>query len=206
MTQGIKLIFSLIIVIAVSFGVLACGNGVSVGKGAVVREQVWKAVDGSKLSVNSPKIENVHSILAAAEREAQETYLREVGDSLTTSFFEYSITAVRTEKAYGGQTFQESGKQFIVADVQVKNIFQDAEYIPTGHYDFVLTWDSGEAYAEKVFTEGMYPDHILLAQGDNIAGILVFEVPEGINNFKIVHKEVWDDGFEGSSYAFLCQI
>lgn len=206
MTQRIKLIFSMIIVIAVSFGVLACGNGVSVGKSIAVREQVWKVTAECKPSTNSQNIENVHSILAAVERETRETYLREVGDSLTTSFFEYSITAVRTEKAYGGQTLQESGKQFIVADVQVKNIFQGAEYIPTGHYDFVLTWDSGEAYAEKVFTEGMYPDHVLLDQGDNIAGILVFEVPEGINNFKIVHTEVWDDGFEGSSYAFLCQV
>ncbi len=201
-----KIMTAISLMIAVAIGVSACNNGVSVGKNMAMWKQIEPIADDGEVLTTVRELRGVETIMAAVGRASHDLYLREIGDSIATSFFEYSVTAVRTETVLEGRQPQESGSQVIVADVQVRNTFQGATAIPVGNYDFKVVWDEGEVNAAKMFAEGMYPDYRQLAQGETITGTLVFDIPEDVKTFKIVYEEIWDDGFKGNTYAFLCRV
>ena len=147
---------------------------------------------------------DTQKVIAACGRDSAQTYLREAGQTLSTSFFDFTIIAIKTQASYADLALAESDHHFLTAEVVVKNTF--AETIPVGNYDFSLVWEGGPANAHLYAAEGMYPDQIDLAPKESLAGTLVFEVPKTAQKCQIVYKEIWDDHYEGSTYAFLCSI
>lgn len=158
----------------------------------------------SSASVTIPKTD-AQKIMAACDRGSAQTYLREAGETLHTSFFDFTISDVQAQANFGDLLPQE-GHCFLTASVLVQNTFAAAEAIPVGNYDFSLIWEGGQAKAHLYAAEGMYPDQIDLAQKESLAGTLVFEIPRIVNKCQIVYQEIWDDHYEGSTYAFLCSI
>lgn len=147
---------------------------------------------------------DTQKVLAVCAREARQTYLREIGDVLSSSFIELTVEDVQTKETFGNRVPVKAGHQFIAVEVLTENITDAAEEILVGNGDFTLAWDGGEAAAQGYFMDGMYPDCQELALGERISGTLIFEVPKGIDKFKLVYKEVWDDQFEGNTYAIIC--
>ena len=112
------------------------------------------------------------------------------GDTLSNSFFEWTISDVRTETELYGKT-ANAGKKFVVMNVSVTNT-TDEEY-EIGNYDFVSyvapDMDTGLVETMDSFDDAMYPDEEMLAPGKTRSGTLVFEVDESVEELIIDYIE-----------------
>lgn len=153
----------------------------------------------------SDAVDKVSKMLSAQGREYDELYTGEIGETMTNSFFDFTLNSVETATELAGYTPTQEGYKFVVANVTVKNVFD--QDIPVGNYDFNIIWGTdtetgGEDYAFESFMEGMYPDDITLAPGETASGDVVFEIPEAESTIGIVYYEIWDDDFVGNTYVF----
>lgn len=125
-----------------------------------------------------------------------------LNQTLSTAFFDFTITSVKTTSTLAGYTTSDSKFKFVVADVTVKNTMDEA--IPVGNYDFSIQWKNGVKTEEDIsyeeFMDGMYPDEVTLAPGKSLSGTLVFEVPLDQKEVSVVYREIFDDDFEGDAY------
>ena len=130
-----------------------------------------------------------------------------IGETMETYFFDFTVNSARLAAAYEGYTPAEEGDVLLVAEVTVKNTFQeDIEMYDT---DFQLVWgEDDDAFRYPIttdmetFTElepvgenqlpGIYP----LAADEERTGELVYEVPTGQTDFSIAYLEMFDDGTE----------
>ena len=163
------------------------------------QSQVFSGLDFKRLT-------DTRKVLYGCGRETSQTYLREMGDPLAASFIEFAVDEARAKERLADRAPADEAHQFVVLDMQVKNIFAGEEAIPVGNGDFTLVWDGGEAAASSSFMAGMYPDEQMLAQGESLTGTLVFEVPREVQRFKLVYRERWDDGLWGNTYAVFCYV
>ena len=112
------------------------------------------------------------------------------GDTLSNSFFEWTISDVRTETELYGKT-ANAGKKFVAMDVSVTNT-TDEEY-EIGNYDFVAyvapDMETGLIDTMNSFDDAMYPDQEMLAPGKTRSGTLVFEVDESVEELIIDYIE-----------------
>ncbi len=126
-----------------------------------------------------------------------------VGDTLTNSFFEWTVTNVRTETELYGKT-ANAGKKFVVMDVSVTNT-TDEEY-EIGNYDFVSyvepDMDTGLVETMDSFNDAMYPDEEMLAPGKTRSGTLVFEVDESVEEIIIDYIEFIGEDSIGNTNWF----
>ncbi|MDR1183479.1 MAG: DUF4352 domain-containing protein [Coriobacteriales bacterium] len=131
-----------------------------------------------------------------------------VGDTLTNTFFEWTVNSVTTEESLmlDGEEVSPntSGYKFVLVDITTKNIFDQPN--PMGNFDFTIIWNEGEDTTEDTpysqFMDDMYPDEFTQAVGDSTNGILVFEVPSDVTSAIIAYYEIWSDEFEGDTYLF----
>ena len=123
-----------------------------------------------------------------------------VQDTMETYFFEFTVNSAYLTNDYAGYTPAE-GNTLLVADITVKNTFQES--IEMYDTDFQAQWgdDADDAYAIPItidmetFTEldpigenqlpGTYP----LAVDEERTGELVYEVPAGHVDFSISYLE-----------------
>jgi len=71
--------------------------------------------------------------------------------------------------------------------------------------DYIIAWGSGDDewdYSLDEFTDGMYPDEEVLQVTRTIEGILVFLVPDGLEDVSIIYDEIYDDDFVGNTYSY----
>lgn len=187
----LKNVLAMMLIGCMALGLTACGGG----EGGIA---------GAAGDAASSAVDKVSKMLSARGREYDKLFTGEIGDTLTNSFFDFTVNSVTAAEELEGYTPTQEGYKFIVADITVKNIF-DSE-IPVGNYDFNIIWgddseDSGEDYSFTEFMDGMYPDEVDLAVGETLSGTLVFEVPADETNVGIVYYEIWDDDFLGNTYV-----
>jgi len=130
-----------------------------------------------------------------------------MGDTMHNSFFDYTVNSAYVCSEYEGFTPQD-GNEILVVDVTVKNTFPES--IPMFDTDFQVQWnDDAEdaygfpitAYEENDFTnEEMLPTEYTLAVNQTVNGLLVYEVPEGHNDFSVSYKEIYEDESEGDVF------
>ena len=195
-----------VLVIITSVGLTGFGPNTLLEQGLAKADKTWVSAADRRSPAPEQAVSDAQMVLAAADRASAGICLREAGEELTTSFFACTVDNVRTDAALTETKRVADGQQLVAVDIAVRNIYPGAAAIPVGNYDFTLVWEQGQASAEKVFAEGMYPDHTLLAAGETLNGTLVFAIPQEVTDFQIVHDELWDDGFVGGSYAFLCSL
>ena len=117
----------------------------------------------------------------------------DLGTTLSTMFFDYTVLSAESPSAYDGYTALE-GKKLLVCSVNVKNDFGEA--LPMYASDFWLQWGEGdEDYAWPVdpFTDRMTPLEYELADRAEVTYDLLFEVPADQNEFALVYLEEYYD-------------
>lgn len=128
-----------------------------------------------------------------------------IGDTMKTYFFNYRVNSAYVCEEFAGYQPAE-GKELLVADVTVKNTFNES--IPMFDSDFQVQWNS-EAEEDYDFPISYYgnevsdeqlPESYELAISEERTGLLVFEVPEGKKDFSISYLELFDDDSEGDVY------
>lgn len=125
------------------------------------------------------------------------------GDTLSNSFFDWTISEVRSEKEIYGKTAKD-GKKFVIVDVSVTNT-TDEEY-EIGNYDFVAyvapDMESGLVDTMDSFNDSMYPDEEILAAGKTRTGELIFEVDESVEELIVDYIEFFGDEEMGNTNWF----
>jgi hypothetical protein len=151
---------------------------------------------------------DIVKMLEAEGRPFNNVTTGKVGDTLTNTFFEWTVKSVVTKDTLtvDGEEYvpDTDGYQFLLVDITTKNIFDKSN--PMGNPDFSIIWNEGdetfEAYAYNEFMDGMYPDEFWQEVGQSDSGTLVFEVPKSVSSAIIAYYEIWDDDFEGDTYLF----
>ena len=128
-----------------------------------------------------------------------------VEDTMETYFFEFTVNSAYLTDDYAGYTPAE-GNTLLVADITVKNTFQQS--IEMYDTDFQAQWgdDAEDAFAIPITTdmetftevdpigENQLPGTYTLAVDEERTGELVYEVPAGHVDFSISYLEQFVDG------------
>lgn len=142
------------------------------------------------------------SDLGLKEEEPQLT--GQVGDTMKTMFFDFSVDAVSSPEEYDGYTPAE-GNRLVVCTVTVKNTF--GETLPMYDTDFQLQWGSGDedyAWAVDAFNDQLMPLEWELLTGDTATYDMLFEAPADVDRFMLVYLEMYTDadGNDGEGDLF----
>lgn len=176
----LKRIIALLLCLALLVGFTGCSSG------------------GNTTPSSDNLLDKAVKLLNAEGREYDKLYTGQMNETLICSFFEFSITSANVTDTLADYMPQTDGYQFLVADVTAKNIFGDD--IPVGNYDFYIMWNGGEDIAYESFMDDMYPDEVVLKDGESLSGKLVFELPPDASDIMIGYTEVWEDNFKGNIY------
>ena len=135
----------------------------------------------------------------------------EVGDKVSTFWFDFTVDQVETADFFGSYTARE-GCRLAVCRLTIKNTFD--QDVPMGWADFILQWESaGEdadasaaggvegAYTLPQYTQDQFLDEYTLEKGGQREGLLVFEVPEEVSRAALVFQELYADGESASQYT-----
>lgn len=132
------------------------------------------------------------------------------GATMKTYFFNYQVDSAYVCGEFEGYKPAE-GNQLLVASVTIKNTFNEeiemydtdfqAQWGEEGEEAFSLpiTFDGTEEGLDPLTDEqlpGIYP----LAKGESRSGLLIFEVPEGKQDFSISYMEAFDDDSTGETF------
>ena len=127
-----------------------------------------------------------------------------VQDTMETYFFEFTVNSAYLTDDYAGYTPAE-GNTLLVADITVKNTFQES--IEMYDTDFQAQWgdDAEDAFAIPITTdmetfteldpigENQLPGTYPLGVDEERSGELVYEVPAGHVDFSISYLEQFVD-------------
>ena len=128
----------------------------------------------------------------------------QLGDSMHTYWFDYSVTGAYICTEYGGY-LPQAGHEVLVVEMAVRNTFD--EKIPMYDIDFQAQWNevSDSAYAwpledAEFLGENVLPSYYVLEEGQMVIGLLLFEVPVGYSDFTIAYWEMFDDDTYGDLF------
>lgn len=133
----------------------------------------------------------------------------EVGDKVSTYWFDFTVDQVETADFFGSYTAQD-GYRLAVCHLTIKNTFD--EDVPMGWADFILQWEntggdagsSGDvegAYTLPQYTQDQFLDEYTLEKDSQQEGLLVFEVPDEVSRAALVFQELYADGEDASQYT-----
>lgn len=132
-------------------------------------------------------------------------YEGKIGSKMKTAWFDFTVnSAYYTEDAIGGYT-PSDGNILVVVDITVKNTFEES--IPMFDTDFQLQWgdDADDAYSFPVLTNekllnDQLPEQYDLKVKEETTGTLIFEAPEGNEDFSLSFLEYYEDDTEGNLF------
>ena len=131
-----------------------------------------------------------------------------LNDTMHTYFFDFTIKSAYVCSQYENYV-PEEGNELLVAEVTIKNTFQQS--LPMFDTDFQVQWgDTAEDafdvpityYIESTDTVGddVLPYEYTLAINETRTGLLIFEVPEGNNDFNISYLEEFENADDGDVF------
>lgn len=144
-------------------------------------------------------------LLAACNgKSAEGKTTGELGDTLKTMFFDFSVDEASSPAEYDGYLPAE-GNRLVVCTVTVANTF--GETLPMYDTDFQLQWGSGDAdfaWAVDAFNDQLMPLEWELLTGDTVTYEMLFEAPADVDRFMLVYLEQYvdGDGNEGEGELF----
>ncbi len=128
-----------------------------------------------------------------------------MGDTMRTYFFDYTVNSAYLCDTYADYTAVE-GYDILVAELTIKNT--DTRDVEMYDSDFQVQWGSNDSeafdfsltYYDESLDSKAFPGAYTLAPKESRTGYLVFEVPEGENNFSISYLELFDDNSSGATF------
>lgn len=132
------------------------------------------------------------------------------GATQKTYFFSYKVDSAYVCSEYEGYT-PEAGNQLLVASVTLKNTFGEeiemydtdfqAQWGGSGEDDFSLPITfNGTEEGLATLTQEQLPGVYTMAKGESRTGLLIFEVPDGYQDFSISYMEAFDDDSTGDTF------
>ena len=126
----------------------------------------------------------------------------EVGKSYSTQWFEFTVESIMAVDSYAGYVPQEGN---ILVDVFIteKGTFDDAEPSPMGTFDFYMDSDTFYDYVYPLdpLDSTMMPEEFDLAYGETVTYHMVYEVPAGLNDLKLMYTEIDERDTEGATFT-----
>lgn len=126
----------------------------------------------------------------------------QVGETLSTYWFDFNVTSATLYSEYNGNT-PSDGCQFLVLEVWLKNTY--IESVPMFIYDFDVEWEDPDSYETpismtvdgKELTEEEYS----LRRSGSANLVMVYEVAEEYEDFFVFFDEDFADGTVGNVFA-----
>ena len=125
----------------------------------------------------------------------------QVGDRVDTYWFQFTVDQVKTTDRWMDYQPQE-GSRLAVCDPTVVSTL--AEAVPMNGPACGLVWGGGEAdgsYPIEYQGQEQLPDEYSLIKGEERTGCLVFEVPQGVTQAKLVFQELFNEGDSDSVHT-----
>lgn len=139
-----------------------------------------------------------------------------IGDTISTMFFDYTVTTARLEDEMQGMLGHD-GYKLLVVDVTVTNNSKNA--ITMSDSDFFISWGEGDQdydYPISMYTTTQLSDRQMPAQYDlgeasSKSGELIFAVPPEKTDFALKTQDYYTEGdsteaVEGDIYSVTFKI
>ena len=146
------------------------------------------------------------------------------GDTLRTAFFDMTVENPQTCTEFDGLV-PDPGYKFLTADITLYNYTDYSQ--PMFDDDFTILWEVGSGddatldgdwpvYEEIMDESGntsyttksdkQMPTQFSLGIHQTRTELLLFQVPEDVQDFYVVFEEVYDDGTEEGSYGDIFYV
>lgn len=126
----------------------------------------------------------------------------EVGDTLSTAWFDFNVTDAALYSEYNGST-PSDGCQFLVVKMWLNNTYNES--VPMWWSDFDVEWDDPDSYELPVIMtvdgKELTEDEYSLRRARSANLVLVYEVAEEYDEFYLYFDEAFEDGTEGDVFA-----
>ncbi len=149
-------------------------------------------------------VESDENIEAYKLEDGSYYYEGRIGSTMKTAWFDYSVdSAYYTTDEIGGYTAAE-GNELVVVEITIKNTF--GQSVPMSNWDFDLEWGDGDedyAYPIEVsesILDDQFPSEYELKVNESRTGCLVFEAPEGTEDFGVGFVEYYENDTEGNGF------
>lgn len=121
-----------------------------------------------------------------------------LGDTVSTAWFDYTVTGVESTEEYGGYISAE-GEQLVVVELSLKSTYPQP--VTMFDSDFQLSWadmsqDDTRCMPVEYYCLQQLPSEYELAPRENRSGVLVYQVPDDQQTFYFTFQEIYDDGTE----------
>ena len=143
------------------------------------------------------------SRLIPEERSTGKTHTASAPQTQANSFFSLTVNEAKLLGTVDGYLPEdEENGAFLWVEVTIEAAMDTDDPIPMYSTDWELTWmgcpEPQVAYSK--FTDRQLEDEWDMAQGEQVTGVLLFEVSAHVLEYSLTYSEVWSDGFEGDSY------
>ena len=162
--KKIKNVIAIVFVVSMMFVFAACGSG----------SVIEQAVEEVKLSTARMIEGNVKG---------------EVGKTYATQWFEFTIDSIKKIDSIEGYS-PEEGNILVDVVATLKGTFEEPSIMGTS--DFYMDSDTFADYvwALSPLNESMMPDEYYLDTDETVTYHMIFEVPDGLSDLKIMYTEI----------------
>ena len=126
----------------------------------------------------------------------------EVGKVYATQWFQFVIESIEAVDSYAGYAPEDG---YILVDVFIseKGTFADEESSPMGTFDFYMDSDTFSDYIYPLdpFDGTMMPLEFDLARDEIVSYHMVYEIPEGVTDLKLMYTEVNVESSKGATFV-----
>lgn len=121
-----------------------------------------------------------------------------LGDTVSTAWFDYTVTGVESTEEYGGYISAE-GEQLVVVELTLKSTYPQP--VTMFDSDFQLSWadmsqDDTRCIPVEYYCQQQLPSEYELSAKESRSGVLVYQVPDDQQTFYFTFQEIFDDGTE----------
>ena len=131
-----------------------------------------------------------------------------IGDTLSTEWFDFTVTDAYSCSVYQGYT-PSAGYKLVIVAMSLKN--NCGQPVDVWGEDFVLTWGDGDdTFSLDIplpagLSGDQFPDEYALGASETKSGVMVFEAPREFREFSIRFMEIFvsetnPDGEEGDTF------
>lgn len=126
----------------------------------------------------------------------------DLGDKMSTAWFDFTVESATLCAMYDGYS-SNPGYQFLVMDVSLKNTFNEA--VPMYDSDFDVEWDDPDSFELPLWMtvngEELTEEEYMLPYHGSADITMIFEVPEGVEDFIVYFDEYYEDDTAGEVFA-----
>lgn len=194
---------AILITVMMAISLAACGND---GTGQLGTSSFGKNSTVDDTTNDNSSDDNILSGGSLAENGDPEYIWGELGDKMSTAWFDFTIKSATLCGEYSGNT-PADGCQYLVLEMRLENTYLDSEPVPIYYDDFDVEWEDPDSYELPVFmkidgqtlSEDNYEFQLRFAR--NADATMVYEVPEEYEEYYVYFDEYFADGTMGNVIA-----